>query len=171
MLQFLECRQQICYRPAPAVQPQTSTTSISRRRAASRSFSRASRFAAPEFTIEDRPGAIVQPRRASATPASTGSASPASAGSIRRNAGIQIGAEHFRPPPRAWPKTCPDFAFWEARFMGIFRASPALAGVDPFRPGRIHHNPGGASVWRIVPGQNPLRRIRRQFPGMPLQLR
>ena len=41
----------------------TSTTSISRRRAASSSFSRASRFAAPEFTSRTCM-AMVQPRRA-----------------------------------------------------------------------------------------------------------
>ena len=50
MLQFLKRRQQICYGAAPAVRRQTSTRSISRRRAASNTFSRASLRAAPEFT-------------------------------------------------------------------------------------------------------------------------
>jgi hypothetical protein len=41
MLKFLECRQQIRYRPAPSSSRHTSTTSLSQRRAASSSFSRA----------------------------------------------------------------------------------------------------------------------------------
>jgi hypothetical protein len=57
---------------------QTSTTSIPRRRAASSSFSRASRRAAPEFTSRTC-RAIAQPRRVAYSP-SPGSASPASAG-------------------------------------------------------------------------------------------
>jgi hypothetical protein len=50
VLQFLERRQQILTDRPQRSNRQTSTTSISRRRAASSSFSRASRLAAPEFT-------------------------------------------------------------------------------------------------------------------------
>ncbi|HTG73690.1 MAG TPA: hypothetical protein VMB70_07970, partial [Terriglobia bacterium] len=38
---------------------------------------------------------------------------------------------------RVWPKTCLDFAFAEARFLGISGCHPTMAAVDPFRPGRF----------------------------------
>jgi hypothetical protein len=63
MLQFLQCRQQILTERPHRSKRHTSTTSISRRRAASSSFSRASLRAPPEFT--SRTGkATAQPRRA-----------------------------------------------------------------------------------------------------------
>jgi hypothetical protein len=35
---------------------------------------------------------------------------------------------------RDWPKTLANFAFWEARFMGISGCHPTVAAEDPFRP-------------------------------------
>ncbi|HTS26507.1 MAG TPA: hypothetical protein VMH81_11580 [Bryobacteraceae bacterium] len=63
VLQFLERRQQIATDRPQRSSRHTSTTSISRRRAASISFSRASRRAAPEFTSRTCM-AMVPPRRA-----------------------------------------------------------------------------------------------------------
>ena len=39
---------------------------------------------------------------------------------------------------RAWPKTCADFAFGEARFMGISECHPIMATVDRFRSVSAH---------------------------------
>jgi hypothetical protein len=85
-----------------------STTSISRRRAASNSFSRASRLAAPEFTSRTCQ-AIVQPRRAAY--------SRIARFCIARVCWSLVETRAYSPARnifgrlRAWPKTCSDWAF------------------------------------------------------------
>src|SRR5580700_3073038 len=74
---------------------------------------------------------------------------------------------------RAWPKTLSDFAFGEARFMGISGCHLTLAAVDPFRPGRsILLRRRWCSQSRqgvaIIPG-HPLRRTLLQCCGVPQQ--
>jgi hypothetical protein len=69
---------------------------------------------------------------------------------------------------RAWPKTLPDFVFWEAPFSGHFSMSPnpgqagliILRGSGPCRP---------RQRLAIVPG-HPLRWVGCQLLGVPLQL-
>src|SRR5215831_1017538 len=151
---------------------QTSTTSISRRRAASISFSRASLRAAPELTSRTCK-AIVQPRRAAY--------SRMARFCIASVCGSLVETRAYRPARNifgrlcAWPKTCADFAFWEARFLSIWRFYPTMAAVDPFRPGRtiILRGSGPCEPGQgvsVVP-RHPLGRVLFQLLGMPEQLR
>ena len=94
MLQFLKRRQQICYGAAPAVRRQTSTRSISRRRAASNTFSRASLRAAPEFTSRTCKAIAGTGPRETLSPASV-------------------------PGQKRGRIRWSDLAFGEARFLGI----------------------------------------------------
>jgi hypothetical protein len=51
---------------------------------------------------------------------------------------------------RGWPKTSLDSPLRETRFTGTGRCPTTPAGVDPFRPGRIHHIMR-RRAWRAVP--------------------
>ena len=109
----------------------TSTTSISRRRAASRSFSRASRRVAPEFTSRTCK-ATVQPRRTAY--------SRIARFCIASVCWSLVETRAYRPARnifaglRAWPKTSSDFALLDRRLAGIAQVSSAMAEQDPFRP-------------------------------------
>src|SRR5262249_46704167 len=116
MLEFLEGRQQICYRPTPAIQPPHQNQINLPPAGGLQQFLAASRFAAPEWTSRTC-RATVPPRRAA----------------YSRNARFRIAsvcwslvetraynpARNIFAGLRDWPKTLPDFAFWEARFLRI----------------------------------------------------
>jgi hypothetical protein len=108
---------------------QTSTRSISRRRAASSSFSRASRRAAPEFTSRTC-RAIVQPRRDSIRPHRP---------VLHCQSLLIIVVTRAYSPTRnifgrfrAWPKTL-SVAFGEARLAAISECHLTMAACFPAR--------------------------------------
>src|SRR3974390_3715983 len=152
---------------------QTNTMSISRRRAASNMFSRASRCVAPEPTSRTCM-TIVHPRLA------------AYSRMVRfcmgRVCWSSVETPAYSPARilfvsfRRWPKTLPDFGLRGRGFGGVLRDPFHMAEYYSFRPYRIQHTlsriqEGALPRQRlaVVPG-HPFRRRLLQFLGVPLRL-
>src|SRR5579864_2573995 len=136
----------------------TNTTSISRRRAASSSFSRISRWEAPDptsFTCN----ATVQPRRAVY--------SRRARFCRGRVCWSWVDTRAYKPARtilagfRAWPKTLCDFALPEVRLAAMARGPIRQAGTYSFRPGGFillqpAPRSGGSSRASTRPGGPPV---------------
>ena len=147
MLQFLKRRQQVRPDRPQRSSRHTSTTSISRRRAASISCSRACRCAASEPTSRTC-SAIVQPRRA----AYSRRARVCIAQSlliVSGNAGIQPGTKHFRWPT-SLAENVPRFWVADGLFGGHFERSDPYGRSRSF-PARQDHHITRPRGWRAAP--------------------
>ena len=167
MLQFLERCQQIRDGAAPAVQPPHQHHIDLAAAAASSSFSRASRLAAPEPTSRTCT-AIVQPRRAAYSRMARTLHRAASAGrwwkrgrTGRRGTFSPVsvpGQKRYRILPLERPVWRP--------FRSVTQPWPQTI---LFGQAGIHHTSAPRQRLAVVPG-HPLRGVGRQFLGVALQL-
>ena len=159
MLQFLEGRQQIRYRPAPAVQsPHQHYVDLSAAGGLQQFL--------PRFSL-GRTGANLTDLHGNAS-SPAGRRTPAWPGSawqrlliVGGNAGVEARPEHFRRLP-CLAKNVIGFCLCRGPFGGHLECHLTMAADDPFRPGRTHHTSAREAVTRdnsrasTTPGWQPV---------------